>query len=89
MCRHYFADVREEWVCRVVEISADQKIVSRENASFRPKDTITLAESLAILLRSINPNLTHSIPNYLVPGDIPDWQKSLISTLNEARIGFF
>lgn len=53
-CRNYFSDAREWWVCRVAEVSADSRIVSRENLRFRPQDVVTLAESLGILVMSTN-----------------------------------
>lgn len=53
-CRNYFTDAREWWVCRVAEVSADNRIVSRENLRFRPQDVVTLAESLGILVMSTN-----------------------------------
>mgnify|MGYP001019878195 CR=1 FL=1 len=45
-CRGYFTDTPEWWVCRAAEVSADNGIVSRANTKFRPRDTLTLAESL-------------------------------------------
>lgn len=45
-CRFYFLDTPEWWVCRAAEIAADYGIVTRANATFRPYDTITLAEGL-------------------------------------------
>lgn len=45
-CRQYFNDTPEWWVCRAAEVSADNGIVSRANTKFRPRDSLTLAESL-------------------------------------------
>ncbi len=49
-CKKYFSDVTgDDWVCRAVEIAADNGIISRTNATFRPKDFVTRAEALAML----------------------------------------
>lgn len=87
-CRNYFSDVREAWVCRAVELAADQDIVSRVNARFRPRDTLTLAESLGLLVKGLNIRLSNTATSYIT-ADIPDWQKRIILTLNEGGIGSF
>lgn len=52
-CKWYFSDVRNnDWICRAVEIAADQGLVSRKNKTFRPQDKITNAEALAIILNA-------------------------------------
>lgn len=56
MCKNYFTDVKynpiNNWICRAVELAADAVIISRINTKFRPHDTITRAEALAILMSS-------------------------------------
>ncbi len=51
---NYFTDVRynstNNWICRAAELAADNWLVTRENAKFRPQDNITKAEALAILV---------------------------------------
>jgi len=60
ICLGYFPDTNygpnhlDAWVCRSVEMAADFDIISRANEKFRPKDFITRAEALAILLKSRN-----------------------------------
>lgn len=44
--------MKNDWVCRAVEIAADNDLVSRGNKKFRPQDKITRAEALAILLKA-------------------------------------
>lgn len=54
-CQGYFKDVTaiapNGWVCRIVEIAADLGIISKGNDVFRPEETITRAEALAMLLK--------------------------------------
>lgn len=38
------------WICRAVEIGADNNLVTRANAKFRAQDNITRAEALAIMM---------------------------------------
>jgi hypothetical protein len=87
-CRNYFSDVREAWVCRAVELAADHDIVSRVNARFRPRDTLTLAESLGLLVKGLNIRFSNTATSNIT-ADLPDWQKRLILTLNEGGIGSF
>lgn len=55
-CKNYFTDVKYDatnnWICRAVEIAADEGLISRSNTKFRPSDTITRAEALAIIYKS-------------------------------------
>jgi hypothetical protein len=53
LCRDYFSDVQQRadnWICRAVELAADNALVTRANKRFRPQDTITRAEALAIMV---------------------------------------
>lgn len=53
-CQQYFIDVnaKQDWICSVVEMAADNDIITRENRTFRPQDTVTRAEALAILMKA-------------------------------------
>jgi len=52
-CKKYFTDaVQNDWVCRAVELAADNGIISRSNTRARPMDKVTRAEALAILLKT-------------------------------------
>lgn len=53
-CQGYFTDVnaKQDWICSVVEMAADNEIITRENKTFRPQDTVTRAEALAILMKA-------------------------------------
>lgn len=52
-CKRYFGDtIRNDWICRAVELAADAGLVSRTNTKFRPQDKITRAEALVMLMRA-------------------------------------
>ena len=59
-CQGYYSDAifssqhRDSWVCRAAEAAADEGIISRENKRLRPRDSVTRAEALAILLKAAN-----------------------------------
>ncbi len=86
-CRKYFTDTPEWWVCRAAEVSANNGIVSRNNTRFRPRDTLTLAESLGLMIKALNIPLSTSSTS-TISGNIPDWQKRIILTLREQNIGY-
>lgn len=49
-CKWYYTDARNnDWVCRAIELAADDWIVSRANTKARPQDSITRSEVLAII----------------------------------------
>jgi hypothetical protein len=54
-CKNYFSDVSStkpaSWSCRAVELAADNNIVTKANATFRPTANITRAEALAMVLK--------------------------------------
>lgn len=87
-CRGYFSDAGvagEWWVCRAAELSADADIVTRANTFFRPRATITLAESLGITIKALNISLS-TTPTTTIAGNLPAWQKRLILTIQEKQI---
>lgn len=52
-CKKYFSDVTaNDWICRAVEIAADEGLISRTNKTFNPQRNITRSESLAIILKA-------------------------------------
>ncbi len=52
-CKKYFNDVtKNDWVCRAIEIAADNGIISRTNKSARAKDTVSQEEATAILMNA-------------------------------------
>lgn len=52
-CKNYFIDApynpSNNWICRAVELAADDGIISRANTRARPQDSITRAEVLGII----------------------------------------
>ena len=56
-CKNYFSDVKfvsfsnDQWICRAVELAADNSLITRSNAKFRPQDRITRTEALAIIMK--------------------------------------
>jgi len=76
-CKKYFLDtLKNDWVCRAVELSSDIELVSRINKKFRPQDKITRAEALAIIYKSwwISASLDG---NNLFTEEWEKWQKEL------------
>lgn len=71
----------DQWICRAVELAADAGFVSRANTTFRPQDKITIAEALAIMVKS--GGITY--PRNIVRNDeyfsnsIPQWIVDLVS----------
>jgi hypothetical protein len=55
-CKKVFQDVSalkpNEWICRSVELAAENGIVSSANKKFNPESNITRAEALAILMKA-------------------------------------
>jgi hypothetical protein len=58
VCKNVFWDVSRtkpnNWACKSIETWASLGIVSISNKLFRPEDTITSVEALAILIKSAN-----------------------------------
>ena len=92
-CKKYFSDVTANgWVCRAVELAADNGIISKTNNKFRATDSVTRAEALAMLsgvvclprltlqeytlLQSANPELIEQHSNK------NDWQKTLWESIS-------
>jgi hypothetical protein len=57
-CRDYFTDAKfspsssDAWVCRAFELGADNSFVTRANKTTRPRDIVTRAEALAIIVQA-------------------------------------
>lgn len=86
-CRGYFLDIYEDWVCRVVEFASDHSIVSRSNSLFRPQDSLTLWESLKIIMVALEMPLSDLDPA-IVPWSQPTWHKHIALTLRERWTSF-
>ena len=78
-------DAENNWICRAMELAADVGMITRSNSKARPKDSITRAEALAILMKAggISTNLTEqqkiTIQSFrlLFENDI-SWQQNTI-----------
>ena len=63
-CRGYFSDANfsrthhDSWVCRAFELGADNAFVTRANMTTRPRDAVTRAEALAIVVQAGKISLT-------------------------------
>jgi hypothetical protein len=68
--------VQNDWVCRAVEIAADNSLVSRGNKKFRPQEKITKAEALAILMNAGGIEYTKSAQEFYP--EIPQWIVDLL-----------
>ena len=50
-CKKYFADAtKNDWVCRAVELAADNGIITRSNKYANPGKSVTRAEALAMVM---------------------------------------
>ncbi len=64
-CKKYFADAtKNDWVCRAVELAADNGIITRSNKYANPGKSVTRAEALAMVMKAANvdrsPSAGHS-----------------------------
>jgi hypothetical protein len=49
-CKKYFADAtKNDWVCRAVELAADNGIITRSNKYANPGKSITRAETISMI----------------------------------------
>lgn len=93
-CRGYFSDAifgiqsKDAWVCRAFEMGADNGFVTRANGITRPRDSITRAEALAIVVQAWDIPLypENYTTNWLKQQGYADWQTKLLSSLTDCRI---
>ena len=61
LCNRKFSDISQSkpnnWVCRSVEMAAENNIISTSNSKFRPEDYITRVEALSILMKAARINI--------------------------------
>lgn len=88
-CKWYFSDVStikpNNWACRAIEISADNSIITKANAKFRPEDRITKIEALAILLKWAKIEVPQSTSSNFSDVGIP-WQVNIVNTALNKKI---
>ena len=55
-CQNLYTDITSykpnTWACRSIEIAAKNGLVTTQNASFRPEDSVSRAEAIAIILHA-------------------------------------
>lgn len=88
-CQWYYADAffntghTDSWVCRAVEIAADNGILSRredqpvESRYVRPADLISRSEALAMLMMA----KWIEIGSYVNETSVADWQNNVVQTM--------
>ncbi len=87
-CKKYFSDtIKQDWVCRAIEIARDAELISQNNKTARPQDPITRAEAFAILYKV---SWLSPIQDYTVftptDKDITQWQKDLFVQVRNSDI---
>lgn len=90
-CRGYYDDVDKNitpWICRAVELAADERLITKQNDLFRPQAPITRAEAYAILLDAsdLDYESDPDFPFQTKDSDIVDWQKKLYARLIDLKI---
>lgn len=99
ICKRYFWDViRNDWVCRAVELATDAGIVSRTNRVFRSQERITRAEALSMIVRASKISLQE--PRRITQSDgtiwslysdvknlgFTQWQADLLDSISDCKI---
>lgn len=91
-CKNYFSDVKynanNNWICRAVELAADDGIISRANTKARPQVSITRAEALGVVINSRRLTV-HDIPGYDDGIDAPFFDTEINWQRDAIMIGFF
>ncbi len=87
-CKKYFSDtVTNDWVCRAIEMAADQGIISRENAKSRSQDSITRSEAFAILYKISGLTPTKNDNNLISKDtDAAQWQQDLFLKIHNSGL---
>jgi len=87
-CRNYFDDVStavSKWICRAVELAADEGLITKLNDIFRPQEDITRAEAFSILHEAAGKKVTEDEQIYtLYDHDAVKWQSFLFNKLVHA-----
>lgn len=69
-------------------MAADNGIISRENIRLRPRDSVTRAEALAMIVKTSGMELhpDNYTMNWLRHLGYTDWQTKLLSSITDCRI---
>ena len=77
-CHGYYSDAAQnDWVCRAAELAADSGLITRNNETFRPMNSVTRAEALSILMEATG---------ILKPSVGADWQTSVLDQARKMKI---
>lgn len=89
-CKNYFRDVAynpvNNWICRAIEIAADNTIISRENPTARPDTPISRIEALAIIMRAGKVPYARNVSRTNYPASMPQWQIDILEGALQYRI---
>ncbi len=87
-CRKYFSDtIKQDWVCRAIELASDGDLISRSNAKARPQDSITRAEAFAILFKASDLTPFKEYDTFSsMDVDASQWQKDLFVKIRNTDI---
>jgi hypothetical protein len=81
-CKNYFRDVvynpTNNWVCRAIEMAADNAIITRENALARPDTPLSRIEALAITMRAGKVPFVQNTHRTNYPKKMPQWQVDIL-----------
>ena len=80
-CKKYFADAtKNDWVCRAVELAADNGVITRSNKYANPGKSVTRAEALAMVMSAGGYNAPSGATPPIFPYsdvDISSWQSDV------------
>lgn len=89
-CKNYFLDVKynpqNNWVCRAMELAADNGIISRNNTKARPTDYITKSEALAIVMQAAKVSYAKNISRSGYSEKLSQWQIDVIEGAEERLV---
>jgi len=78
-CKKYFADAtKNDWVCRAVELAADNGIISRSNKYANPGKSITKSEALAMVMNAWGITYAKNITYTGYKASTPKWQIDVV-----------
>ena len=83
-CKGYYSDTKQnDWVCRAIELAADDWVITRGNKTANPGKYITRAEALAMLMNAAG--VAWDLSPDELPPDVPytyddanEWQYNLL-----------
>lgn len=78
-CKKYFADAtNNNWVCRAVELAADNGIITRSNTYANPTKLVTKSEALAMIMNAAGIQYATNITYTWYKASTPKWQIDVV-----------